>query len=249
MKSLILADVHANLAALEAVLEHETIWDEVLFLGDAVVGGPQPSEVLSVLADLKGIFLMGNHDQEILDVDLTTEAADPHQRWKQWTRRQLSPANLHFLSGFSGSRRLERQGHDLRLIHGVLPSEWGSRLWPDSPESAFTGLSDQYPEPWILLGHSHIQFRQAKGNKTIINPGSVGQSRLGHQLACYAVLQEGVLRLEAVPYDTALTCAALDQLPIERTYLDAWKKGYQLGVLPPHRVLRDFSSLREGGFR
>ena len=151
-------------------------------LGDAVVGGPQPNEVLSVLADLKGIFLMGNHDREILHIDLASEALDTHLRWKQWTRQQLSPANVGFLSGFVDSHRLRRQGHDLRLIHGELPSKWGGRLWPDSPEAVFTELGGQYPEPWILLGHSHIQFRQIRAGKTIINPGSVGQSRLGHGL-------------------------------------------------------------------
>ncbi len=60
MKSLIIADIHANLASLEAVLESESSWDEVLFLGDAVVGGPHPNEVLSRLSELDGVFLMGN---------------------------------------------------------------------------------------------------------------------------------------------------------------------------------------------
>ena len=249
MKSLIIADIHANLAALEAVFAREERWDEVIFLGDAVVGGPQPDEVLSLLADLHGVFLMGNHDREILHIDLKPEATDPHRRWKQWTRQQLSPANVRFLSSFVDSCRIERQGLDLRLLHGDLPSAWGSRLWPDSPKAVFTDLSAKYLEPWILLGHSHVQFRQMCADKTIINPGSVGQPRLGHSLACYAVLRGGELAFKAVPYNTALTCAALDRLPLERGYLDAWKMGYRRGALPPHRTLRDFAPLRAKGFR
>ena len=66
MESLILADIHANLAALEAILAQEGSWDEVIFLGDAVVGGPQPDETLSLMTTLQGVFLMGNHDREAL---------------------------------------------------------------------------------------------------------------------------------------------------------------------------------------
>ena len=78
MKYLILADVHANLPALEAVLDHETDWDEVLFLGDAVGYGPHPDEVLDLHSALPGTFVMGNHDRAILDppdVEPNTPAA------------------------------------------------------------------------------------------------------------------------------------------------------------------------------
>jgi predicted phosphodiesterase len=248
MKSLILADIHANLAALEAVLDHEETWDEVLFLGDAVVGGPQPDEVLSLLSELDGIFLMGNHDREILGIDPSTAAEHPHRRWKQWTREQISPANLLFLSSLESSRPVRRRGRRLRLMHGQLPLEWGERLWPDSPVAAFAGLAARYSEPWILIAHSHVQFRRFHAGRAIINPGSVGQHRLGKTLACYAVLENGTLDLRAVPYDVATTCAAMDRLPLERNYIEDWKQGYEDGNLPTHRQLRDFAPLQERGY-
>lgn len=81
MKSLILADVHANLAALEAVLAQESDWDTMLFLGDAVVGGSCPDEVLSLLSGFDGTFIMGNHDHEVLKIDPDAPEADPHRVW------------------------------------------------------------------------------------------------------------------------------------------------------------------------
>ena len=92
MKSLVLADIHANLAALEAIFQSENRWDEILFLGDAIIGGPQPDEMPSLLGTFEGVFLMDNHDWEVLDIDLARTETDPHRRWKQWTRRQLSTA-------------------------------------------------------------------------------------------------------------------------------------------------------------
>jgi len=59
---LIVSDVHANLAALEAVLDAERTWDRFVFLGDAVLAGPQPDEVLSLLRKEADFCLMGNHD-------------------------------------------------------------------------------------------------------------------------------------------------------------------------------------------
>lgn len=247
MKTLILADVHANRAALEAVLDHESSWDDVLFLGDAVVGGPEPNEVLTLLAGLRGTFLMGNHDREILR-DLSRQASDPHQDWKQWTREQLSPTNLRFLAGFTDSCAVTRHGRDLRLFHGELPRAWGSHLWPDSPEEVFLGLAARYREPWILVAHSHVQFRRLVDGHTFINPGSIGQHRLGRNLACYGVLTDGTLSLKAIPYDEAATLAAMDRLPLERSYIESWKQGYRAGSLPVHRLLRDLSPLREMGY-
>ncbi len=154
MKTLILSDIHANLAALEAVLEAERTWDEVFFLGDAVGGGPNPDEVLNVLRDLNGIFIRGNHDQEVIASlhatgDRSTvpilgevarrirrkmrdmlhsghaEAYNPDYVWRLWTKQQVSEANREFLGGFIETAHVERAGLTIRLIHGDIPKEWG----------------------------------------------------------------------------------------------------------------------------
>lgn len=250
MKSLILADIHANLAALEAVLDREGTWDEVIFLGDAVVTGPQPDEVLSRLASLDGIFLMGNHDREVLAADADAPGADPDVQWVQWTRRQISGENLRFLAGFSDTRVLARGGLTMRLLHGVLPQEWGYRLWPDTAPSVFAALADRYGEPVILSGHSHVQFQRVQDGTTFVNPGSVGQPRLFQPLACYALLHDGQMSLEAVPYDVERTCRAMDRVPLDdEGYLNAWKESYRKAVVPARYGVRDLSHLRGEGYR
>lgn len=71
MIALVCSDVHANIAALEAVIQHAThhSFDEVWFLGDAVGYGPSPGLVVAKLRALvtTGAWLLGNHDAFVLD--------------------------------------------------------------------------------------------------------------------------------------------------------------------------------------
>ncbi len=90
MKTLIVADIHANLSAFEAILNKESSWDTFIFLGDAVMAGPSPDEVLSLLLSLDGIYIMGNHDREVLELDPDADTANPHRKWAQWHRKNIS---------------------------------------------------------------------------------------------------------------------------------------------------------------
>lgn len=199
MKSLVISDIHANLAALKAVLEAEGSWDEVLFLGDAVVGGPHPEEVLSILRGLDGVFVMGNHDREAIDIGVDAHFEDPNEQWIQWTRRRLSTENYEFLAGFRETAVLERDGLLLRLDHGVVSAELGKRVWPDSDASVFNWLSQRFAEECILIAHSHVQFENAVDGVRFLNVGTVGQPRLGQVVSTYAVLENGRVELRAVP--------------------------------------------------
>lgn len=236
VKHLVLADVHANLPALEAVLDRETDWDEVLFLGDAVGYGPHPDEVLDLLSTLAGTFVMGNHDRKILDSP-TGEPDTPAQAVDQWTRERLSPANRQFLEGFVDERHMDTPDGILRLHHGDFPcveadADWDGRGWPDTSPAVYGDLAARYDEPTVLFGHSHVQFELEADGTHFVNPGSVGQHRLGQIAACYAVLEDGEFRLDAVEYDAGPTAEAMDALPLDGEYVEGRKRVYEEGVLP-----------------
>lgn len=254
MKILIFSDIHANLAALDAMLEAEGSWDEVLFLGDAVIAGPQPNEVLDVLRSLAGIFLMGNHDRQALTLDVSVQESDPHQIWCQWTARTLTPANRRFLEGLAAPKAVQRQGLSMRLIHGQLPKDpsdnWRSRyIWPDSPAELVQPLIEQYHEGHILLGHCHIQYRRQVNGTEFINPGGLGQPRLGKPLACYAVLEDGRIDLRAVPYDWPKTVAAMARMDLDADFIAMWQKIYRDGALAQRYSQRDLSCFANGQYR
>lgn len=256
MNYLILADIHANLPALEAVLDRESGWDEVLFLGDAVDAGPHPDEVLARLSELPGEFVMGNHDRAVLDAP-STPPPPGSTDFRRWTAAQLSAESRRFLASFEGSVRVETPERPLRLHHGDFEfdagcepddgRDWNGRLWPDTDESVFAALASRYDEPVVVSAHSHVQFETRVDGTRFLNPGSVGQHRLGTVAACYATLEDGEFDLRAVEYDADRTVEALGSLPLAESYLDGRRRIYTEGVLPDE--MRDFGPLREEGYR
>ena len=252
MNYLILADVHANLPALEAVLDRESDWDEVLFLGDAVDAGPHPDGVLTRLSELPGRFVTGNHDRAVLDAPSTPPSPGTTD-FRRWTAARLSEPNRRFLASFERSVRVETSGGPIRLHHGDFGFDgadgldWDGRLWPDTDEAVFAALARRYDEPVVVSAHSHVQFETRVDGTRFLNPGSVGQHRLGTVAACYATLEGGEFDLRAVEYDADRTVDALDDLPLAESYLDGRRRVYTEGALPDE--MRDFGPLREGGYR
>jgi predicted phosphodiesterase len=249
MKSLILADIHANWAALQAVFHKEGSWDEILFLGDAVGWGPNPEEVLSLLSEQQGVFVMGNHDLNVLKADQAEDSGTSDALWMKWSRDQISPGNLAFLSSFSPPCVVERQGLTMRLLHGDAVYGENDRLWPDSSPEVFLALKTRYPEPHILISHTHVQFERNFNKTHFINPGGLGQPRLGRVLAAYGVLEKGRIHLKAVPYDAEETAHDMDRIPLDRTFIHTWKSCFLQGTVPSFYGIRDFSPLMKMGLR
>lgn len=252
MKTLVVADIHANLAAFMAVLDKESSWDQFVFLGDAVLAGPEPDEVLSLLRTLDGNYIMGNHDREVLELNPDKPTVDPGRKWAQWHRTSIADQNLEFLAHFSDECVLDDQRFVMRAFHGVIPDEWGSRLWPDSPPEAFGYLADKYVERCVLLAHSHVQYECSHSGTRFINPGSVGAPYLGQPLACYAVIQNGQVELKATTYDIERTCRSMKERAggiVDEAFITDWIEGWRTGTLPSRYFIRDYSSLREQGYR
>jgi predicted phosphodiesterase len=67
MRYLIISDIHANLYAFDAVLEHAAQFDKVWCLGDLVGYGPNPNECIKRLQEFPHICVAGNHDWAALD--------------------------------------------------------------------------------------------------------------------------------------------------------------------------------------
>lgn len=269
MKILIISDIHANLAALKAAFDSDGPWDEVWCLGDTIVAGPHPNEVLDILRQQQGIFLLGNHDMDVnrffrnkypqgyFNRSIATakklrrfvlaqfhppREPNPDRIWFEWTCQQLSEENRRFLARFEKSSIADRGTFRIRLIHGFVPREWGhgSRIWPDSPDDLFLKLAEQYSEDTIIFGNAHVQYRKEIAGKTFICVGGLGQPRLGKTLAAFVVLTEKGPEMRSVPYDTEATAQAMDRVGLEdAAFVEEWKKCFRTATLPPHYKLRD----------
>ena len=221
MVVLILSDIHANLEALEAVLDHARDgYEDLWFLGDAIGYGPDPEACVQRLRALEpAIWLAGNHDWAALGkLDSTT--FNPEARFAaEWTGRQLSESSRAFLE--DRLPRLDRPEQDLTLVHGSPRHPiWEYILDAGVAASCFAAFETMA----CLFGHTHVpvvyeegvdgaarlryqpgEWLSLEGSRFLANPGSVGQPRDGDARASYALLdlERWKLRFERVDYDIA----------------------------------------------
>lgn len=226
---LVLADVHANAPALDAVLAAESTPDRVLFLGDAVDNGPHPDAVCERLRELDAVGVSGNHDRDVVEVGARDRPIDdPHARWKSWTYDRLSAESRRFLGSLARTRVVSLQGRTVRLHHGDFPSPeghegaWQTRAPPREDASVYEALADRYDEGTVLLGHSHRPFEVTVRGTTFVNPGSVGLQRGGRppDRARYATVEDGTVDLREVTYDPGPLRE--DLLALDSPYYEIW---------------------------
>jgi len=193
LKIALLADIHGNLPALEAVLEEAASLrvDGYISAGDMVTG-PQGNEVLARLKELGASMILGNNEVYMLSYANNTVPAE----W--WTARQfgfvrhsyrlLSSQALETIRCLPEQRRLELDDSaPLRVVHG---SPWGidDLLFPDRDPQALTQILDLITEPVFICGHTHLPWVIEHNGKLAVNPGAVSGGLNGDRGAQFALL-------------------------------------------------------------
>ena len=211
MKVLVISDIHGNAEALRAVLRREDDVDSTIFLGDTVFPGPQVAETVDLLKDLSGIFIRGNHDELAVDPSAMSQWPEPWQVLYHEIFDDLDQTYCDFFRSLrdGGSYTVDEQR--VCLQHGYV-SEEQRHLLPDSPDELVAQLDIENSHQITLFGHSHIQFRRTIDTREFINPGSVGQNRCGHVIACYGILLDGKFEHRHVPYDPLPFVSSFDRL-------------------------------------
>jgi putative phosphoesterase len=226
LKVLVIADIHGNADALRAVLENEQDADRTVFLGDAVLPGPQANAVMNLLKSLApGTWIAGNHDTEMLEPAHFANYPEQWLAFYNWVVDTFDPAGYAFLQNLLPAGDYEEDGLLMHLHHGLVPDGPRHAL-PNSPDEHLQKLAQGSDAPFVLFGHSHVQFTRVIDGQTFINPGSIGQPRCGHQLACYGVFEDGVYRHCQVAYDQSRWQQAMDEVKTLDEYPDfrAWLK-------------------------
>lgn len=229
-KYLVFADIHANLAAFEAVLAAVGEVDGYLYLGDVVGYGPQPRECVALLASLQPTYVMGNHDRYVLEraAPWPGGVIEDGAQWESWTAAQLDAAARNFLSSAPPVINLHLNGTEAVLSHN-LPGAT-EYLTPEVTDETLGALLAGATASLFLFGHSHLVIDRTVASRRVINPGSVGQSRDGCPDAAYALWDETGVHLHRVPYDVQLTIAALGRLPMSPAWRSIWTRNYRLGL-------------------
>jgi diadenosine tetraphosphatase ApaH/serine/threonine PP2A family protein phosphatase len=217
VKYALLADIHANLEALDAVLRDQQAQGctHMACLGDIVGYCADPKECVDIIRALNIPVVKGNHD-EYVGTDMLLEGFNSYAaRAVEWTRKQLTEDDRRWLRELPLVLHVE----DFVIVHASLddPQRW---VYVFDKLAAAISFARQKTEV-CFFGHTHVpmafirdsvvrggtysMFKVDAGRKYFINPGSVGQSRDGVPKATYAIydLEERTVELRRVDYDIA----------------------------------------------
>ncbi len=246
MRIAILADIHANLPALRAVMAHASrhkvraLWN----LGDAVGYGAFPEEVVRTLREDETLSIVGNYDLKVLDFEQHLgnweQVKDPDKYVAfRWAYEQLSPESRIYLRTLSQQLRLRVKGHRILLLHGS-PASIEEGLDAETPKARLRELAALVKDDIVLCAHSHRPFARRVKGVWFMNPGSVGRPDDGDPRASYAILklQRGLFEVKhyRVVYDVERAARAIRQQGLPEIFAQMVLQGRNLDECVKHEM-------------
>jgi predicted phosphodiesterase len=233
MKALIVSDIHANYPALNAVLDNAGSYDKLIFLGDVVDYGPHPKECVDFIKNNADYYVRGNHDNALAfntDCNSMGTFRAYSIATRKWHETLLDEDDKEFLRNMPLLRIAHLPGNpessDKNTFFLAHASPQGDISKYINEDEIINELDDIIAE-YILVGHTHIQYKKKIDYSLVVNPGSVGLSRDGGQ-ACYATYEDGNILVHRIDYDAEKTVADLMKAPID----DKLKEGLKKVLMP-----------------
>jgi len=233
MRLLLIADIHANLEALQTVLE--VPHDRAICLGDIVDYGPDPERCIDLLRKKDIPTIRGNHDNAVafkVDCQCGYKYRHLSVATREYTWEILDRSRIEYLQKLPLLIKEQLDGKRLYLTH-ASPRSMFEYIKPETPDEEIQKMIEGAAEPveaeFLAVGHSHIPMNRKLGNLTIINPGSVGQPRDGDTRACCAVFdtETGEIDFFRLEYDIEAVCAKIEErMPHAEELTAILRRGY-----------------------
>ncbi len=221
----VISDIHGNLDAMQTVLADidQRGISRIVCLGDIIGYGPNPCEVLDIVAERCEWSLMGNHDFAVLYEPTNFNAGAESAAF--WTRRQLEsdpdPEARSRRWSFLGALHVRQSFNGMLCVHGSPRRPINEYIFADDVATAPTKMQQIFDrvERTCLVGHTHVQglftdepdfyppdelgntYKFNAWEKAVINVGSVGQPRDRDPRAAYGILYEDRVEFIRLEYD------------------------------------------------
>lgn len=239
----LIADIHGNLPALEAVLADarahrtEQIWN----LGDFLGYTPFPNDVIRVLQEQKAVSIIGNYDQKVLQFPKKkkdwkdTKRPDKFSAF-EWNSQNLSETSQAYLRDLPEQRTLTVGEVSVMLCHGS-PDDINEHLFSHTPEARLATLAASAGVSVVVCGHSHDAFTRRVNGTWFVNPGSCGRPEGGDWRAAYAVVtfagQDVSVKHRRVEYDIERATRAIHAAGLPHAFIQVLKQGKKIDDLLP----------------
>jgi predicted phosphodiesterase len=206
MRYALVSDIHANLPALEAVLDHiaaQPNIDATYHLGDLVGYAPWPNETVALLRNRHVQGIGGNYDSTVaLDYKhCGCKYEDPRQEELShlsfaWTKEHTSPETKRFLAELPFRLDVKPEGGHasgptLILVHGTptLNTLYWTEDRPDSFCLQMASIAGAKSGDMIAFGHTHLPWHREVEGIHFVNTGTVGRPKDGDWRAGYAIVE------------------------------------------------------------
>ena len=231
MKIALLADIHGNSIAFDAVMDDiaqrggvDAFW----LLGDLVALGPDPVGVLERIKALPGLrVIRGNTDRYTVtgdrpgpgieaaraDTSLLPALVEVSSTFA-WTQGMITAGGwLEWLKALPLEMRVELEdGTSFLGVHASPGEDDGSGIQPEAGDAEIAALVANESATLIAMGHTHLPLDRRWKDKQLVNPGAVSLSRIPGGLACYAVLDGSAVNYRQVAYDHRRVIDQLNEL-------------------------------------
>ncbi len=229
----IISDIHANVIALEAVLEELRVKgaETILCLGDLVGYGPSPNETIDLIRQETILCTLGAADERIA-FDFARQKvprAGVADATLEWTRTVIEPRHVEFLRGLPVQQRVNTPAGRLRFFHGS-PESPSEHLNLNQDPIRLGQLLERNRSSILACGGTHVPYFRQVPKGWVINPGSVGLSLNGEPGADYALFRiedtgEVQVEMDKVEYDFAAVAFDIIAWGLPATVAEAVQQG------------------------
>ena len=222
-KYAILADIHGNWEALQAVLNDAKDQGATAYVcvGDMVGYNAEPAKCLEKVREICCAVVRGNHDHYCSHDECLDDFHPLAAKVVAWTRKQLTDDQIAYLRKL----KLHRKFDGFTIVHSTLdmPEKWGYVFDSLEADANFNYQSTSL----CFHGHTHVPVAYVKGDRTkriqydtlkltlgqkyFINVGSVGQPRDGGPRSAYLLYDQSTRKIDLrrIEYDIEATQAKI----------------------------------------
>lgn len=186
-------DIHANLFALEAVLQEiGQVRVDCIVVGGDVLPGPLPCETIQCLLDLNipAQFIHGNGDREVLaqisgvETDWYRTAPEQWREPVRWTAQQLDAQHQQLLEGWPPTCRFEIPGIGDVLFCHATPRNDTEIITRFTPDDRLLPIFGGLGVSLVVCGHTHMQFDRMIGTTRVVKAASACRSENPAPIGC-----------------------------------------------------------------